>query len=508
MHSGTAFPALRSPLARLAAPLRPLLAGLLLAAVFVPYPWSYLAPLPLAALYLLIARARSSKEAFATGFWGGVGFFGLHLLWLPISISDLFGAVVVPPLLLLPAVLAVFWGTTAGLCRLAGRYTLAALPFAWVVMEYLRSLGVFGFTWGTLGYTFLPTPIIQVADIGGVYLVSLLVAGSAASLAALSVGSRWPAVVVTALLLAATLYGVTREQPSVAERSVLLVQGSVNPLDKASGRSVDELELYENLSQAGLDAAPGAVELVIWPEGASPLPISDVRVRQGIAGLGTKAIVGAPSYRDGFRNSVYGFDDGITGSYSKTKLVPFGERFPLRDALSFLYDPLFASLGLPRLLSVEPGDEFSPLLLGGMVAGTYICYESTFPRVARQMVRRGANLLVNVSNDAWFGRTAGAEQHFQMGRVRAIESRRYIARTGNDGISAVIDPLGQVVKRFPRGARGAYYAEVGLNAQVTLYVHWGNWVVAVSALALLMLAIVSSLRATRSGHWSTPSDQR
>jgi apolipoprotein N-acyltransferase len=364
-------------------------------------------------------------------------------------------------------------------------------------MEYLRTLGVFGFTWGTLGYAFLPTPIVQVADFGGVYLVSLLVAASAASLAALLVGSRWPVVVVAALLLAATLYGVTRKQPAVAQRSVLLVQGSVNPLDKASGRSVDELQLYENLSQAGLDDAPGAVDLVIWPEGASPLPISDVRVRQVLASLGTKAIVGAPSYQHDFQNSVYGFDGGITGSYSKRKLVPFGERFPLREPLSFLYDPLFAALGMPGLLSVSPGDEFSPLPLGNITAGTYICYESTFPGVARQMVLRGANLLVNVSNDAWFGRTAGADQHFQMGRVRAIETRRYIARAGNDGITAVIDPLGRVVERFPRGARGAYYAEVGLNDQVTLYVLWGNWVVAVSALALLTLLAPTVIRSGR-----------
>lgn len=500
MNSRTFTLALGPPLARLAGALLPLSVGALLAALFIPYPWSFLAPLPLAALYLLIARSPTPGRAFSVGFWGGLGFFGLHLLWLPLSFSDLFGAVVVPPLLLLQVLLAVFWGATAGLSRLTGRYTLAVLPFAWVVMEYLRSLGVFGFTWGTLGYAFLPTPIVQVADLGGIYLVSLLLAAFAASLAALAGARRWWPVLATAgLLLAAAGYGVTRDAPVAANETVLLVQGSVNPLDKAAGRSLDELELYERLTLAGLDGAPEPVDLVVWPEGASPLPIDDFRVRRTLERIATPAIVGAPGYGDGFRNSAYGFDGGIAGSYSKRKLVPFGERFPLRDALSFIYDPLFTALGLPGLASVAPGDAYTPLRLGDIVSATYICYESAFPEVARQMVLGGANLLVNISNDAWFGRTAGAEQHFQMGRVRAIETRRYIARAGNDGISAAIDPLGRVVERYPRGARDAFSTKVGLSNGITPYVRWGDWVVGASALVLVVLAIVSAPMVARHG---------
>jgi apolipoprotein N-acyltransferase len=106
------------------------------------------------------------------------------------------------------------------------------------------------------------------------------------------------------------------------------------------------------------------------------------------------------------------------------------------------------------------------------------------------MVQRGATLLVNISNDAWFGTTAGAEQHFQMGRVRAIETRRYIARAGNDGITVVIDSLGRVVTRFPRGERAAFVGRVGLNDTLTFYVRYGDWVVWLSSLflaAMLML---------------------
>lgn len=476
---------------------RPLALGLLLAAVFLPYPWSYLAPVPLAGLFVLIRRARTARAAFTVAFWGGVGFFGLHLLWLPVSFSELFGPAVVLPLLALPFLLATFWGATAALCRLAGRATLLALPFAWVVMEYLRSLGIFGFTWGTLGYAFLPTPVIQVADMGGVYLVSLLVAGSAAALADLLERRWWPAALMAALLVAATGYGLTRPAPPEADQTALLVQGSVNPYDKASGRSVDELERYRDLTMRGLASAGSAIDLVVWPEGASPLPVADDRVQRVLAQFDTPAIVGAPSYRNGYQNSAYGFDGVVTGSYAKVKLVPFGERFPLRDAFAFVYDPLFAAIGLPGLVSATPGAGYRPLVVGSLVAGTYICYESVFPEIARSMVRSGAQVLVNISNDAWFGRTAGAEQHFQMGRVRAIETRRFIVRAGNDGITAVIDSMGQVVDRFPRGAQEAFVGRYATSDVTTAYVRFGDWVVAMAALLLVLVALTSLRARTR-----------
>ena len=487
MLKRTSFPPVSRPLTRWWVWSLPLFAGLLLALVAIPYPWSFLTPPPLAWTFLLIARAECPKRAFWVGFWAGVGFFALHLMWLPISFTALFGPVIILPMLFLPPILGSFWGLTAGLCRLAGRYTLAALPFAWVVMEYLRSLGVFGFTWGTLGYAFLPTPLIQVADLGGVYLVSLLAAGTAAALAALY-ARRWlPSLVMTGLLLGASGYGLTRPEPPIADQDVLLVQGSVDPFDKAESRSLDELELYAALSQQGL-ARNGDIDLVIWPEGASPLSAEDAEVTQVLGQLGTSALVGAPNYDTGYQNSAYGFSGMLTNRYSKVKLVPFGETFPLQEALGFIYNPIFSAIGLPGLRGATPGNVYEPLEVGDFSAATYICYESTFPQVARIMVQKGATVLVNISNDAWFGRTVGAEQHFQMGRVRAIETRRYLARAGNDGISAVINPLGQTVSRFPRGERAAFAAQVGLSEEQTLYVRFGDWVVWASAVVLVFLA--------------------
>jgi apolipoprotein N-acyltransferase len=470
-------------------------AGLVLALTFLPYAWSWLAPLPLAVLFWLVARTSNSKAAFRVGFTGGLAFFALHLLWLPVSFSALFGAVIVVPMLLLPPLLGVFWGLTTALCRLTGRYTLLALPVAWVVLEYLRAQGIFGFPWGTLGYAFLPTPLIQIADLGGVYLVSLLVALTAAGLASLAQGLRWPVWTAAALLTLSLVYGLTQPAPKVPDQNVVLVQGSVNPLDKAESRSVDELTLYLELSRAGL-GTDMPVDLLVWPEGASPYTLEDPEVAGEIAALGVPAIIGAPSFNPNYQNTAFGFDGEVTSSYSKIKLVPFGESFPLRQPLSFIYDPLFNAIGLPGLVGTTPGESYEPLSVNGIVAGTYICYESVFPQVARTMVQRGANLLVNISNDAWFGTTAGAEQHFQMGRVRAIETRRYLARAGNDGISAVIDPLGRVTARFPRGQRAAFFGRVALQDDLTVYVRFGDWVVWLSGLGLAALLLVA---------WRTPA---
>ena len=482
----------KSVLTRIPAVVQALVAGSMLALAFIPNPLSFLASLPLALLYSLIARSATPGQAFRLGWLGGAAFFAVHLFWLPVSFNALFGPVVVFPMLLLPPLLATFWGLTAAASRLMGRYTLLALPFGWVVMEYLRNLGVFGFTWGTLGYALLPTPLIQLADLGGVALASLLVTGAAAALAALR-ERRWqPALVVVTLLGLGTGYGLTRPAPAAPDQEVLLVQGSVNPLDKAESRSADELTLYTDLTRRAL--TQGRADLVVWPEGASPLPITDPVVTAALASLETPAIIGAPFYTSDFsvyQNSAYGFAGAVTSEYAKIKLVPFGETFPLRQSLRFAYDPIFAAIGLSGLLSTLPGASYGPLTLGGVRAGTYICYESTFPGVARAMVREGANLLVNISNDAWFGQTAGAEQHFQMGRVRAIETRRYLTRAGNDGITAVVDPLGRVIARFPRGERAAFRAQVGLSEVLTPYVRLGEWVPLVSALGLAMLFFVA-----------------
>ncbi len=452
-----------------------LLAGVALGGVSLAFWASWLAPLPLAVIFALIAGSANARGAARIGYAAGLGFFALHLLWLPLSFGALFG---VPGLVtaLLPLVLALFWAALAAGTRVvAGRYTLLALPFAWVLLEWARNQGELAFPWGTLGYALLPTPLIQIADLGGVHLVSLLVAAMAAAIAQFGRDAR-PLGIVALLWLLAAGYGLTRPAAPVARFEVLLTQGALDPLRRASGTQTGELELHANLTREALRAGPAS--LIIWPEGSVPVAPTDPSVSSALSALGTPAIIGAPTFEGARRfNSAYGFAERITGRFDKLKLVPFGEFFPLRETLTLLYDPIFSSLGLPGLRGTTAGTTLKPLALGQIRAATYICYESAFPEMARTLVSSGANLLVNISNDAWFGAGVGAEQHFQMGRVRAIETRRYLARAGNDGVTAVVDSNGRVVTRLPRFSPGVLRGSVALLGDLTPFVRFGDWIV-------------------------------
>lgn len=452
-------------------------AGFALGAVFVPSSWSWLAPLPLALLFAYVSHAKE-REAFVGALLFGAAFFAVHLAWLPESFARLFGplgAVIFAPLV---ALLALLWGGTAAFTRFAfgrGLGTLWALPLAWTLVEWARTLSLFGFPWGTLGYALGPTPLAQLADLGGVSGLSLLVGFAASALASVRERPTLAAGVVLAWL-AALAYGVWRERAPAprADLRVLLVQGNVDPLEKAAGRAPNGLTLYENLTREAL--AGRKADLVVWPETAISPATATEDVRARFRALGAPLVLGAP-FLDG--DSTYNSALGVTGETfarrDKQRLVPFGETFPARDALAFAYEPLFRALGLPNLRGLTPGATSSPLALGAVRAAVAICYESTFPALTRNLVREGANLLVTISNDAWFGRTVGAEQHFQMGRLRAIETRRFLVRVGNDGVTAVVAPNGRVTQRFARGVRGAFRANADTSDATTLFVRLGDW---------------------------------
>jgi len=177
----------------------------------------------------------------------------------------------------------------------------------------------------------------------------------------------------------------------------------------------------------------------------------------------------------------------VLSRYDKVYLVPFGERWPLIEQLPDLYRAVFGWFGLPMLLNTSAGQAVTPLQSPVGVIGAYICYESVFPQVARQMVAQGAQVLLNISNDAWFGLGRGAQQHFLMGSLRAIETRRYLLRAGNDGITAVIDPLGRVQAALPRGGQATLMVSYALQDGLTPYVRLGDrWLLVVALYALLV----------------------
>lgn len=458
-------------------------------------------------LFVLVAKREHAGGAFGLGFWFGVGFFSLHIFWLPQSFAELFGPaawIIYPPLVL---IVSSFWGLVCYVSRLCGRrgvVSLLLLPALWILMEWARTQGVFAFPWGTLGYIWLDTPLAPLAQISGVYGLGLFTT-VLASLFALpfvyretSLETLAKLLGVSAVLVAAVLtYSLlNRAEIPAAEHQALLVQGNTDPLGRVSGLE-NEIERYIRLTKEAREAG-STPDLVIWPEGV-------VVVTQNLASFQNKAlrkaiqasapaadfVVGGTAWVAGRNyNSVYSMSDAqVIDRFDKVYLVPFGEYYPLVETFPSLYRTVFNWFGLGLLSSRTPGDAVAPLRTPLALTATYICYESVFPQVARTMVAKGAGVLINISNDAWFGRGRGAEQHFDMGRMRAIETGRYLLRVGNDGITALVNPRGEVIERLPRGIEGTLTVNFGLSDVITPYVRYGDWLIGALAIYAVLLTL-------------------
>ncbi|MER3489313.1 MAG: apolipoprotein N-acyltransferase [Meiothermus sp.] len=430
------------------------LLGLALAATLPPSPLGPLAPLPLAPLL--------RWGGFRVGMWAGLGFWTLHLVWLPWSFADLFGPWGIVPFIPLTLIKGAMWGAVFGLT--AGRPLARA--GGWVVLEYLTSLGELAFPWGFLGYSLVDAPGRWLAALGGVYLLSLVVLWVAYGL-----GRRqyWAAIPWVMLWL----IPLPLAQPT---QTALLVQGNINPLRKVAGTVPDE-QIYLNLTRQGLALHPQA-GLVVWPETAvSAFPPELPAV------LGGRELVSGFNAEGGYNRVVRYQDAQILETYDKNRLAPFGEFFPWQRQLGPVYSFFFRVFGFGYDLASRPfGSGYRTL----GPYGAHICYESVFPGVARALTLGGARVLVLGSNDAWFGPSFGALQHFQMGRLRAVENGRWLLRAGNDGVTASIDPYGRVVARMPQHVAGYLAAPYALASGQTLYSRLGDWAVLI-ALGLLML---------------------
>ncbi len=417
------------------------------------------------------------------------------------------------------------WGIVTWSSRfLAGRgiLNLWLLPALWVLMEWARTQGIFAFPWGTLGYMWLETPVAQLADIAGVYGLSLLTLTLVAILSSPFVNRKpkysnfgdkpslipWRSLLATLILLAGAFsYGSLRINSSFEpDKVALLVQGNADPLGRALGTEND-LEVYTRLTTSVFEetSLDKNVDLVIWPEGTIlngnlAEPSSSEFIRRRIQESAKEAIVvtGGGAYEQGNNfNSAFSLAKAeVIDRYDKVYLVPFGEAFPFIEPLKFVYKEVFSWFGLPLLSSRTPGKEVKPLEtpLGNMA--TYICYESVFPHVPRAMVKKGAEVLINISNDSWFGKGSGSEQHFLMGSMRAIETKRYLLRVGNDGITALVDPMGRVITPLPRGEEGTLLVDFSLRDDLTPYVRYGDLLMVVLLIHTVIVAafgIVSRL---------------
>ena len=442
--------------------------GVLIALSFPNPGLSFLAWIAL--IPMLIALEESSpRVAFRIGLTSGITAYALILYWLNIVFTQyghLPWSVSIPVYLLLVIWLALFYAASSCIARLgelAGIKAAFTLPVAWIAFDFIRSFLFSGFAWAMLGHSQYRTlPLIQIADLAGVYGITLLIVLANIVLyralrAVSGAGVPYPvkSVVILLILLIATLfYGFNRLNVSETVPSkplrIALIQGNI-PQDVKWSPAFREqtLATYERLTRDAVKGE-GGIDLIVWPESAVPFffqdePLQAERIRNLARELNTCLLFGSPAHelrngRSTYLNSAFLVSPrGETiGRADKLHLVPFGEYVPLGNVLTFI-NKIVVGIG-----DFSPGEHAVPLDMESTKLGIQVCYEIIFPELARQYVQAGARVLVAITNDAWFGHSSAPYQHLAISTFRAVETRTPLIRAANTGVTAIIDQNGYI----------------------------------------------------------------
>jgi len=482
------------------------ISGLMLTAAFPKMGLSLLAWGALVPL-LVALRGLDAARAFRVGMIAGLTHYLTLLYWVVFTMRT-YGYLpwwqCIALLALLAAYLAVYPGLFAmsvvSLCQKPGRLVILA-PVFWVALEYLRSFLLTGFPWGVIGYSqFNRLHIIQISDMFGVYGVSFLVVLVNAGLYILLLGlgqKKWGLYPVEKRLVLKTstfavamigltmIYGSLRikamdaDQTHASTALVAVVQGNIDQARKWDPAfQIGTTKKYVALTR---EAALRQPDLVVWPETATPFyfgasPKLTQLVIDTVRQAGVYLLVGSPSVQlNGdhhvYHNSAYLVtpQGTLRERYDKVHLVPFGEYVPLKRLLSFV-GKMVAQVG-----DFSPGEKGRTLAWEAQPPiGVQICFEIIFPGLSRSLVKNGAGMLVNLTNDAWFGRTSAAYQPFSMAVFRAVENRRSLVRCANTGISGFIDPAGRILTRTALFEDAVVDREVPELTVVSLYTRVGD----------------------------------
>ena len=476
--------------------------GASLNVAFAPFGWWPIAVLAPAALFALI-RGLPPRRAGWTGAAFGAGLFAFGTYWL-YTCLHVFGLVPIwLTLVLQAALIAVMSIYSAALCYLANRFWLKAgatrawlvLPVLWVLLEWLRGWALSGFPWLSLGYAMIDSPLKGWAPLFGVYGVTWAVATIAVAIdvslmPAVSIPRRLMAVgAIAALFLIPTLLGSYNWTRAAATAlPIAAVQGAVSQDQKWQAKNLEAtMTRYSQLT-----AEAWGARLIVWPEAALPVLANDIpdylrRLQEQGRMHGAEFAIGLVNYQPTpkqYHNGILVLSAAGGGWYYKRHLVPFGEYFPV---------PAFVRSWM-RLMSlpyddITPGGEHQPTLnAAGQKLGLTICYEDAFGSQQLQTLR-DATLLINVTNNAWYGDSTAPHQHLQIARMRALEAGRYLVRAANDGITAAIGPHGEIVARLPQFQEAVLRAEVRPMAGLTPYARFGNYPVVMGAGLLLVIAV-------------------
>ena len=454
-------------------------------------------------------------QGFALGYLCGILWYGGNCYWVYNTMKQYggIGAAGAAGLLILFCLYLGLYHGLFGLlvgmmARVSERAALVLAPFLWVAVELARTR-ITGFPWDLLGITQVDNvPLARIARITGVYGISFeIMVVNAAFAAALIIRRNRRTPMLTAATAAAFVLQIGRWIPIPAfptDHTAVLVQSNVPILEGSWTRQYFDSTIAE-LSKLSQDPPGGEREhpdLIAWPESPAPFCSNDATFRSAIAGIARGAntwmVVGnvgsagpdSSPCQEPILNSaslVSPSGDWIA-RYDKVHLVPFGEYVPFKKWLGF-------AGGLTKEVGdFTHGAARDPLQAGGERIGVFICYESIFPDEVRQFADRGAQVLVNISDDAWYGDSGAYAQHLTQGRMRAIENSRWLLSDTNNGVTAAIDPYGRVVESVPRKERSALVASYALEGNATFYTRHGDWLAyacAIISLGAFLFALTS-----------------
>jgi apolipoprotein N-acyltransferase len=469
-------------------------------------------------------RAATPGQGFLLGYVCGILWYAGTCYWIYDTMRQ-YGGLSAPEALLALFLFCCYLGLYHGLfgllvSLLAGsgrdfRRPLVMVPFLWVAVELARTR-VTGFPWNLLGIAQVDNvALCRITEWTGVYGISLEIALVNVALAAAFLVPREKrgAMLAAALAAAAVLQAgrLIDAPPAKADHAALLVQQNV-PVSAdwtTPGYLRQTLQDLTELTVKSVAASPMKIDLVVWPESPAPFSTNDARFREAVSqmardtktwtvvgsigtgsmgpGLLGKGATGISSAAGSPGQTSLLFNSAVLISpagewiarYDKVHLVPFGEYLPFPTIFSF-------AGGLTKEVGeFQPGSSRQPLDAGSDRLGVFICYESIFPDEVRQFANQGAQLLVNISNDGWYGDSGAYAQHLNQTRMRAIENNRWLLSATDTGVTASIDPLGRVLAHIPRKERTALVAPYARISVTTFYTRHGDWFAYVCAIISL-----------------------
>jgi apolipoprotein N-acyltransferase len=479
-------------------------AGAVLALVFPEaglWWWAFLGLVP---ILMVITAAPDLREALWRTWFAGCGFFLALYYWLIPTLSVFVVPVaVVVALIWLPWGAAAWWLLHESPSPRRAAAAVVVVPSLWVLLEYVRAWDALGGSWGFLGLSqWQVRPVLALAALGGVWAVSfLLVATNVALCVVVTPGAQAVARAGAAggavlLVGAAVAYGTSRGDPEVTGE---LTIGGVQPgvvHDRA-----ERFDANERITRDLLDADPG-VDLVVWGQSSVGFDIEqEGEIRRRLEALadeaGVPVVVNVDARRPDGRISKVTFvirpDEGVSESYAKQRLVPFGEYIPLRPVFGWV-ERFTDAADEDRL----PGTDFTAFELAGGRVGPLISYESTFPDIRRTLARDDVDMTLVQAAATTFQGTWALPQQASFESVRAVESGRPAVLVAVSGTSAAFDPRGRELAWVPQDHVGFWTVEVPLSQEETPFVRWGDWVPALCLVVVSAAAAVAVRDALRS----------